>query len=113
MMAHGTFSDGTETILAQTKVTFRGASPAAPIKEYIKNFYLKSNDSKINISLTDLFYSGKPLSVSLAELATTDHKHKRIIDFPTDMIQEGVVDKIVIIKFTLNNYVIVYNDYNN
>ncbi|MDE2522347.1 MAG: type IV pilin, partial [Methanocorpusculum sp.] len=101
VVVKGTFKDGTETVLLNLKLTFTEVSPVAPLKDYIKDLYMKSlkdNGTAVNISLTDLFYKGIPQSLKISDLPSS-HEHGITIEVPKELLEPGTVAKIVIRQY--------------
>lgn len=105
VVVRGTFMDGTEVVLLNTKLTFVGMK--LPLESFIKNIYMKSwNGTFLNISIADLFFSGQPVELSLLNLSQTDHQHGLKISVPDDLLQQGTVAKLVMYKLNKDGEII-------
>jgi hypothetical protein len=105
IVVKGTFKDGTETILLNTKLTFMDVV-VSPLYGVLKDFFVKNYDGSVNLSLMDLFLYGIPVTLTHEQFHITDNKgnaqHGLTITIPDGMLNENTFAKITISKIDNN-----------
>ncbi|MDV0442958.1 type IV pilin N-terminal domain-containing protein [Methanorbis rubei] len=101
VIVKGTFKDGTEVILLNTKLSFSNII-VSPIYGILNDFFVENYDGSVNVSLMDLFLYGQKLSFTHSQFHIIDNngkeQHGLTITIPKGMLDENIFAKITISK---------------
>ncbi len=81
ILVRGTFTDGTQVVLLKTAVTF--PTPHSQLDGVLEKLYIKNNkNGTLNLSFSDLFLSGRPITLNQSDVYLASDNHGLVIEIP-------------------------------
>ncbi|MCZ9312213.1 MAG: type IV pilin [Methanocorpusculum sp.] len=99
IVVKGTFKDGTETVLLNTRLTFTDVV-VSPLKGKIHEFYVTTITGE-KWNLLDLFLYGIPITLKYSDIKS-ENNHYVKIQIPNEMLDENTYTRLTL--YTIDSY---------